>query len=70
MTEILLLLAYNQSNSSGLKQLWILKIDQQADTLWTKLIRSTNGSEGYSVIQTPDNGFAVTGVAASSGTGA
>lgn len=60
---------YSQSNSSGLKQLWILKIDEQADTLWTKLIRSTNGSEGYSVIQTPDNGFAVTGVAASSGTG-
>ena len=49
--------------------MWILKIDQQADTLWTELIRSTNGSEGYSVIQTPDNGFAVTGSAASSGTG-
>jgi len=60
---------FNQSNSSGLRQLWILKIDQQGDTLWTKLIRSTNGSEGYSVIQTQDNRYAVTGVASSSGTG-
>jgi Secretion system C-terminal sorting domain len=60
---------FNQSNSSGLRQLWILKIDQQGDTLWTKLIRSVNGSEGYSVIQTPDNGFSATGFASSSGTG-
>jgi len=60
---------FNQSNSSGLRQLWVLKIDQQGDTLWTKLIRSVNGSEGYSVIQTSDNGFAVTGVASSSGSG-
>ena len=64
-----ILTGYSQSNSSGLKQLWILKIDQQGDTLWTKLISSVNGSEGYSIIQTQDNGFAVTGVAASSGTG-
>jgi hypothetical protein len=60
---------FNQTNSSGLRQLWILKVDQQGDTLWTKLIGSPNGSEGYSIIQTPGNGFAVTGVASSSGSG-
>jgi len=59
----------SRSNSSGLSQLWLLKIDELGDTLWTKLFTSVNGSTGYSVIQAKDNGFAVTGVAASSGTG-
>jgi hypothetical protein len=52
-----------------LRQLWISKIDEQGDTLWTKLFTSVNGSEGYSVIQTNDDGFAVTGSAGSAGTG-
>ena len=59
----------SRSNSSGLGQLWLLKIDELGDTLWTKFFTSVNGSTGYSVIQATDNGFAVTGVAASSGTG-
>ncbi|HMN18865.1 MAG TPA: T9SS type A sorting domain-containing protein [Ignavibacteriaceae bacterium] len=60
---------FNQSNSTFLRQLWLLKIDEQGDTLWTKLFTSVNGSEGYSVIQTLDDGFAVTGSAGSAGTG-
>jgi hypothetical protein len=59
----------NRSNSSGLAQLWLLKIDDQGDTLWTKLFTSVNGSIGYSVIQTADDGLAVTGTAAISGAG-
>jgi len=64
-----ILTGYSQSNSTSLRQLWILKIDEQCDTLWTKLFTSVNGSEGYSIIQTTDNGFAVTGTAGSSVTG-
>jgi hypothetical protein len=58
-----------RSNSTGLNQLWLLKIDQQGDTLWTKIFTSVNGSTGNSVIQTADNGFAVTGTAGSAITG-
>ncbi len=59
---------FSQSNSTFLRQLWLLKIDEQGDTLWTNLFTSVNGSEGSSVIQTPDNGFAVTGSAGSTST--
>lgn len=58
-----------KSNSTGLSQLWLLKINQQGDTLWTKIFTSVNGSTGNSVIQTTDNGFAITGTAGSSITG-
>ncbi|MCR4416834.1 MAG: T9SS type A sorting domain-containing protein [Ignavibacteria bacterium] len=44
---------------------YIIRTDQNGDTLWTKVISSDFDShidEGYSVYQTPDNGFLITGL--------
>ena len=51
-------------NSVGLQhgQIWVLKIDQQGNTQWSKSITDGNvyGDVGGSIIQTSDGGYAVT----------
>ncbi len=40
---------------------WLLKIDQQGDTIWAKTYGTSDEEHGFSVIKTEDEGFAVTG---------
>ncbi len=50
--------------------LWLLRLNAQGDTLWTKKYGAGNGDDiGYDVKQTVDNGFIVTGITGSYGAG-
>jgi hypothetical protein len=50
-----------QSNSSGASDVFLIKINNNGDTIFTRSYGSTKDEEGLSVIQLPDNGFAITG---------
>jgi len=41
--------------------IWIMRLDSSGDTLWTKKYGGSDWNFGYSIIQTSDDGFAVTG---------
>jgi|AntAceMinimDraft_17_1070374.scaffolds.fasta_scaffold00511_11 hypothetical protein len=59
---------YNFSTSN--KDVFLVKTDSVGDTLWTKTFGGTDYDEGYSVQQTNDNGYIVTGYTKSFGAGA
>ena len=43
---------------------WLIKTDNQGDTLWTKTIGGSSGDRGYYVQQTNDGGYIIAGVSA------
>ncbi|MGD9492984.1 MAG: hypothetical protein AB7V36_06475, partial [Bacteroidales bacterium] len=45
----------------GNHDVYLIKIDQNGDTLWTKTYGGTGSDAGYSIIQTFDNGLVVAG---------
>jgi hypothetical protein len=52
------------------RDVFLMKIDEACDTMWTKKIGGSNEEEkGFSVIETSDGGFAVTGYTKSYGAG-
>jgi hypothetical protein len=59
---------YTDSYGSGDGDVWIVKTDASGDTLWTQTVRTygggggTGGYYGYSVQQTSDGGYIVTGM--------
>ncbi len=57
------------SFGAGLDDIYLLKIDANGDTLWSKTYGGTDDDEGYSVQQTNDGGYIVTGSTLSFGAG-
>jgi regulation of enolase protein 1 (concanavalin A-like superfamily) len=53
---------YTNSFGNGTEDLYLIKTDNNGDSLWTKTYGDTNGEEGYSVQQTNDGGYIITGV--------
>jgi len=49
--------------------IYLVKIDSRGDTLWTRVYGGNSVEEGYSVQQTMDKGFIMTGYTSSFGTG-
>ena len=51
----------SESYSDSLKEMWLLKVDSNGDSLWSKTFGDTMNTYGRSVTQTSDGGFAVLG---------
>lgn len=52
---------YTSSYGAGSNDVYIIKTDSLGDTLWTKTFGESNNDRGYSVRQTKDGGYIVTG---------
>lgn len=59
----------NMGTTSSPDDVFFMKIDEACDTFWTKRIGGSDEEKGYSVIETTDGGFAVTGYTKSYGAG-
>ena len=49
------------SFSSGNFDVYMIRTDSNGDTLWTKTLNGLDNNEGYSLMPTDDNGFAISG---------
>lgn len=48
--------------SNGNMDIWIVKLDGQGDTLWTKLLGGSGNDFGTAAVVTPDGGFVIGGI--------
>lgn len=54
-----ILIGYTASFGMGSMDAWLLRLDADGDTLWTKTYGGENYDSGTSVVQTPDEGYFV-----------
>jgi hypothetical protein len=59
---------YTTSFGSG-RDIWVVRTDDSGDTLWTKIIASSSGEQGYAIQQIPDGGYIIAGETSSYGSG-
>jgi hypothetical protein len=53
------------TNNHGIENIWIIKIDQQGNLLWQKCLGGSYTEGAFSLKQTPDSGFIITGFSSS-----
>jgi len=63
-----IMVGYSQQNNKG-EDVYIVRTDSIGDTLWTRTLGGAYDDRAYSVVQTPDSGFAVVGNTYSYGAG-
>ncbi|KQC13789.1 MAG: hypothetical protein APR63_00235 [Desulfuromonas sp. SDB] len=64
-----IIIGSTQSFGSGNFDFWLVRTDSLGDTIWTKTFGGSNDDWGYSVQQTNDGGFIITGITQSYGNG-
>lgn len=57
------------SYGAGNEDVYLIKIDSNGSLLWSKTYGGSNSEEGYSVHQTSDSGYTITGNISSAGSG-
>ena len=55
----------NVSGNHGNADVWIVKLDDMGDTIWTRTLGGTADDRAFSIDQTADNGFIVAGISLS-----
>tara|TARA_Y100001954_G_C15745517_1_gene570838 strand:+ start:41 stop:1348 length:1308 start_codon:yes stop_codon:yes gene_type:complete len=60
---------WTESFGNGNKDVYLIKTNDNGDSLWTKTYGGSNDDEGYSVQQTNDGGYIITGSTKSFGNG-
>tara|TARA_B100001250_G_scaffold267756_1_gene230985 strand:- start:6 stop:812 length:807 start_codon:yes stop_codon:yes gene_type:complete len=60
---------WTESSGNGNKDVYLVKTDDNGDSLWTKTFGGTGNDEGYSVQQTNDGGYIICGYTESFGNG-
>ncbi|MDD5528727.1 MAG: T9SS type A sorting domain-containing protein [bacterium] len=64
-----IIVGWTSSFGAGSGDVYLIKINSSGDTLWTRTYGETNVDLGYSVQQTSDSGFIITGCTLSFGAG-
>jgi hypothetical protein len=63
------LAGFNASQAYGAYDFWILRLDSYGNKIWEKTFGGSDIDKAYSLVQTDDGGFAVTGFTRSYGAG-
>ncbi len=63
------LAGYTKSSGSGEEDIWLIKTDNNGDEIWNKKIGGLGNDVTYSIQQTADSGYIISGFTNSSGNG-
>ncbi|MBU6412302.1 MAG: hypothetical protein KGS45_02415 [Planctomycetes bacterium] len=58
-----------RNNAGASPDIWVVKLDYKGDVQWQRTIGTANSEVGYSVVETADGGFAISGEATGVGAG-